>query len=119
MKEKELLLFKELSEKTTITEIQEYFKVIFELRGFGQDTIEKKVMLLVEEIGELVKAIRKEKKIMGIDYEQLNHYSEVEGEIADVFIVLLSICNICEIDLFQAVKNKEEVNVERKWTINK
>lgn len=62
MKEKELLLFKELSEKTTITEIQEYFKVIFELRGFGQDTIEKKVMLLVEEIGELVKAIRKEKK---------------------------------------------------------
>lgn len=56
---------------------------------------------------------------MGIDYEQLNHYSEVEGEIADVFIVLLSICNICEIDLFQAVKNKEEVNVERKWTINK
>ena len=43
----------------------------------------------------------------------LCNYSSVESEVADVFIVLLSICDILNIDLFKAFLDKEEENIKR------
>ena len=51
------------------------------------------MLLLTEEIGELAKAIRKDKTSMSIDKSKINNYDTIESEVADVFIVLCSICN--------------------------
>ena len=70
---------------------------------------------LSEEVGELAKAIRKEKTNMCIDKSKIKNYDTVENEIADVFIVLSSICNTLNINLFNAFYEKEQINVERFW----
>ena len=52
---------------------------------------------------------------MSIDNNKINHYDTIESEVADVFIVLNSVCNKLNIDLFKVLKEKEEENIEREW----
>ena len=40
---------------------------------------------------------------------------DLEGEIADVFMYLLSMCRVMNVDLLEAFKKKEEKNCERVW----
>ena len=108
-------IWKNLKEENTLVQIQEYINKVIELRGFSEQNIEKKMLLLTEEVGELAKAIRKDKTSMSIDKKKIRNYDTVESEVADVFIVLCSICNKLNIDLFSALKEKEKENIERKW----
>lgn len=108
-------LWNKLSENNTLQEIQQYIKKVIEIRGFEKQEIEKTMLLLLEEVGELAKAIRKDATNMSIDKSKINHYNSIENEIADVFIVLSSICNKLNIDLYNAFKNKEKENIERNW----
>ena len=52
---------------------------------------------------------------MGIDKNKVNHYDTIESEVADVFIVLCSVCNKLDIDLYKALKEKEQENINRIW----
>ena len=63
------------------------------------------MLLLLEETGELAKAIRKTLPNASVDYEKIENYTDIE-EIADVFIVLVSICNRLNINLYGAIKKK-------------
>ena len=65
------------------------------------------MLLLLEKVGELAKAIRKNATNMSIDNSKINHYDTIESEVADVFLVLSSICNKLNIDLYKALKDKE------------
>ena len=112
-------LLKKLSKENSINEIQSYIKKIMEIRGFNKEKSSDKILLLVEEVGELAKAIRKNERKIGIDETKEYNYSSIESEIADVFIVLLSICDILNIDLFKAFLDKEEENIKRTWSVNK
>lgn len=103
-----------MNEKMSIMEIQSYFKKVLEQRGFNEQTVEDKMLLLIEEVGELAKAIRKNGKI-GIDYGRIDQYDSVESEIADVVIVLISLCNVAEIDLYKVIAEKEKINSKREW----
>ena len=114
--QKELLNL--LNEKNNIGEIQGYIKKVIELRGFANQRVQDKMLLLLEETGELAKAIRKTLPEASIDYNKIENYTSIEEEIADVFIVLVSICNRLDINLYKAFENKEKKNVERKWKIN-
>ena len=73
------------------------------------------MLLLLEEVGELAKAIRKNATNMSIDNNKINNYDTIESEVADVFIVLSSVCNKLDIDLFKSVKDKEQENIKRIW----
>ena len=119
MKDTQQELLKELSSKSSLNEIQSYIKSIMEIRGFNKEKSSDKILLLVEEVGELAKAIRKNESKLGIDKTKEYNYSSVESEIADVFIVLLSICDVLNIDLFKAFIEKEEKNIKRTWSVNK
>ena len=112
-------LLKKLSDKSSINEIQSYIKKVMEVRGFNKEKSSDKILLLVEEVGELAKAIRKNEKKLGIDKTKEYNYSSIESEIADVFIVLLSICDILNIDLLKVFLDKEEENIKRVWSVNK
>ena len=115
-KQKELLDL--LNKRKNIDEIQEYIKKVIEIRGFVNQRVQDKMLLLLEETGELAKAIRKTLPEASIDYNKIENYTSIEEEIADVFIVLVSICNRLDINLYKAFENKEKKNVERKWKIN-
>jgi len=115
MNNNQLELWKNLKSDNTLMQVQQYIKDVITLRGFSEQNIEKTMLLLTEEIGELAKSIRKEKTSMSIDETKIKNYDTVENEIADVFIVLCSICNQLNIDLFSALKDKEKENIERKW----
>ena len=52
------------------------------------------MLLLLEKVGELAKAIRKNATNMSIDNSKINHYDTIESEVADVFIVLIYFLNI-------------------------
>ncbi|MCI8778779.1 MAG: nucleotide pyrophosphohydrolase [Bacilli bacterium] len=113
--EKQKNLYSKLNSNMDLNEIQDYIKKVIEIRGFGNQPIEQAMLLLVEEVGELAKAIRKEKTNMCIDKSKINNYDTVEGEIADVFIVLNTVCNLLNINLYDVFYAKEKVNVERSW----
>ena len=112
-------LLKKLTDKSSINEIQSYIKEVMQIRGFNKEKSSDKILLLVEEVGELAKAIRKNENNLGIDKTKEYNYSSIESEIADVFIVLLSICDILNVDLLKAFLNKEEENIKRIWSVNK
>lgn len=115
MNEEQLELWKNLKEGNTLGEVQEYIRKVIGIRGFSNQSIEQTMLLLTEEIGELAKAIRKEKTTMSIDNNKIRNYDTIESEISDVFIVLCTICNKLDIDLFSSLKDKEKENIERKW----
>ena len=116
-KEQEKLL-SSISNSSTIDELQNYIKEVINIRGFSNQRVQDKMLLLLEETGELAKAIRKTLPEASIDYTNIENYTNIEEEIADVFSVLVSICNKLDINLYTALKNKEEKNIKRNWKIN-
>ena len=112
-------LYNSLNANASFTEIQTYVKEVIELRGFSGQSVQESMLLLFEETGELAKAIRKSLSGMSIDETRLYRYDTVESEVADVLIVLLSICNNLGINLYEAFLEKEKSNINRNWTINK
>lgn len=115
MNNTQLELWNHLNEKNTLQEVQKYIKEVIEIRGFDKQEIEKTMLLLIEEVGELAKSIRKNATDMGIDKSKISHYDTIESEVADVLIVLSSVCNKLNIDLYCALKNKEKENIQRVW----
>ena len=76
------------------------------------------MLLLLEETGELAKAIRKTIPEASVDYERIENYTDIEEEVADVFIVLVSICNRLNINLYDAIIKKEEKNIKEQGEVN-
>ena len=108
---KEQLL--EINENTSLKDLQKYVNDMIEIRGFSEENPQDIMLLLTEEIGELAKEIRKTTSIK-MDINK-GRELDVEGEIADVFIYILSMCRVMNINLVDAFKNKENKNCEREW----
>lgn len=100
MLKKQFELYEALNEKISLNEMQNYIKKIITIRGFSKQRVQDKMLLLFEETGELAKAIRKTLPEASVDYEKIENYTDVEEEIADIFIVLVSICNRLNINLY-------------------
>lgn len=111
-------LFENLKQSSTLSDIQTYIKKVLKLRGFEVQTTKDKILLLVEEVGELAKAVRKNSAGASVDPEKIENYDSVQSEIADVLIVLISVANTLDIDIFESLKEKEQININRKWKIN-
>lgn len=102
-----------LNEKSSIKDIQEYANKMIEERGFEDETPQDILMLLTEELGELAKEVRKSTSVK-IDVNKTKRESHIE-EIADIFNYLLAMCRATNVDLFEAFKKKEEINMKRTW----
>ena len=85
-------------------------------RGFDKETLPELFILLMEECGELAKAVRKSKT--NIKFDQTSKEYRVDLEAADVFMYLLDICNHLNIDLEKAFREKEAINANRNWQDN-
>ena len=115
----QLELLNEITEESTLTQVQEYVDMMVKIRGFDKESIQETVLLLLEEMGELAKAVRKSETKMSVDESRMNSYESVESEVADVFFVLTALCNRLNINLLNAFKEKEMKNCERKWNFER
>lgn len=102
-----------LSKKSPVEDLQKYIKDMIEVRKFRTSLLER-MCLLTEEIGELAKEVRKTDKNLFIDVDK-NYNSNLENEITDVFICLMGMCELLDMDIVEGLKNKEEINFKRKW----
>jgi NTP pyrophosphatase (non-canonical NTP hydrolase) len=101
-----------LKKHPDLSDFHQYVRNLVKERGFEHETIPELFMLLSEEIGEMAKAARKS---TGMLTDENSHKPDLEGEVADVFIYLLDICNHFDIDLEKAFRDKEEINKKRVW----
>ena len=108
-----------ITKKSSLSEIQEYVDKMVKIRGFDKESTQETVLLLLEEMGELAKAVRKSETDMSVDESRMHNYESVESEVADVFFVLTALCGRLDISLFDAFKEKEARNCERKWRFDR
>lgn len=92
--------------------IQTYVRQLEEDRGFAANSIQQECLQLGEEVGELFKAIRKQQKLR---LDPNSKVGSVDEELADILIYLCAIANRLNIDLEQALRDKEEINKTRTW----
>jgi NTP pyrophosphatase (non-canonical NTP hydrolase) len=102
-----------LRENPLLKDFQVYVNKMVIERGFDKETTPEIFMLLLEECGELAKAAR---KTQNIKTDKKSEIFNLEGEIADVFIYLLYICNRFGVNLERAFRDKEEINKGRTWS---
>ncbi len=90
---------------------QQYIRQVIQERGFDDESVSQKFMLLAEELGEFAHAARKQADMKpGADRSE-----NLWDEAGDVLIVLLDICNRLGINLEQAFIQKEQKNQSRTW----
>ena len=102
-----------LPQQPTLADFQRYVTELEHERGFQDQDVLQKCLMLGEEVGELFKAIRKLSK-MGIDAK--SKVGTAAEELADVLIYLCAIANRLDIPLEQAFRDKEAVNHTRTWS---
>jgi len=112
-------LLNEINETSSLSQIQAYIKKVVEIRGFADQPVQETMLLLLEETGELAKAIRKAATKMSVDTNKMQNYDTVESEVADVFFVLTAICNQMNVNLFEALREKEKINCGRNWSFDR
>jgi len=101
-----------LNEHPTLTDFQAYVAKLETERGFDDQSVRDKCLLLGEEMGELFKAVRKAE---GLKVDVSSQFGTVSEELADVFIYLCAIANRYDIDLETAFREKEKINHQRSW----
>lgn len=101
-----------LKANPTLADYQQYVRDMVVERQFN-DTVANKFMLLIEEVGEFAKSARKQ---AGMNYAKDSATQDQAAEAADIFVVLLCLCNMLNIDLEQAFRVKEEKNKQREWS---
>ncbi len=98
---------------SSLAVLQAYIARVVLQRGFGNETPRDILLLLVEEVGELAKALR---KAGGLKTDvQDSRDATIAPELADVLIYILDLANALSLDLAEALIAKEEVNQTRSW----
>lgn len=100
-----------LKEHPTLADLQAYVAEMIKERGFD-DNLPQRFMLFLEEAGEFARSARKQ---AGLKFAEDTHRAEVGHEAADVLIILLGLCNLLDVDLERAFREKEEQNKTRTW----
>lgn len=101
-----------INRSTTIGELQEYVAQFNVERGFLDETVEHKFMLMAEEVGELAKALR---GVCGGKFADDTARTEFSEEVVDVLLLLISISDKLGVDIADAIEQKEAKNRTREW----
>ena len=107
-------LIENMDENTPLKALQTYVDEMVNVRGFSEETPQDCLLLLTEELGELAKEVRKTHTHIKNDTAKVSNHS-LNGEMADVLMMLLALARTLDVDLLQAFKEKELVNCTRNW----
>jgi NTP pyrophosphatase (non-canonical NTP hydrolase) len=89
---------------------QKYYKRVASQRGYEQENARDCLLLMVEEVGELARAIRRRESL--VRHGSTDQTNEAH-ELADVFLYVIHMANILGMDLSSAVRGKERINIEK------
>ena len=89
---------------------QNYYRRAAVQRGYAKESARDTLLLMVEEVGELARAIRKKEKLKRHGEAILE---DEALELADVFIYVVHLANVLGVDLSQVVKQKELLNIQK------
>jgi NTP pyrophosphatase (non-canonical NTP hydrolase) len=93
--------------KGTLKHFQEYIRYKIEKRGFDDETVHERMLLLVEEVGELAKACR---KITGMNIDTHRRITfEVGQEVVDVINLIFAVGEVLGLDIEKEFLRKEKV----------
>jgi len=101
-----------LPDSPTLNDYQKLVRQLVIERGFEDETVPEVFMLLLEEAGEFAKAAR---KVSGVKVDKTSRVHDLEEEAADVFWLVIDLCNRLDIDLEKAFRAKEAKNQKREW----
>jgi NTP pyrophosphatase (non-canonical NTP hydrolase) len=93
-----------------ISSFQNYYRRAAVQRGYRQENANDCLMLMVEEIGELARALRKRSKLVRHGQAIANQENH---ELADVFLYVVHMANILKLDLSKIVQEKEIINIKK------
>jgi len=96
----------------SLLELQRYVSELCEERGFGEEAVSQKFMLLAEEVGEFAKAARKQ---AGLAVATDAQHQDLNEEAGDVLTIFLDLCNKLEINVDEAFRRRQETNQTRTW----
>ena len=96
----------------SFTELQDYVRDMEADRGFAHEDATRKALLLAEEVGEALKAVR---KLTGGATDSEWTPNDLGEELADILIVTATLANRFDIDLEAAIRHKEAINRKRLW----
>ncbi len=96
----------------TLKNLQKYVTELEQERGFIDQSVIQKCLLMGEEVGELFKAVRKSENISTDKNSNIHNVGE---ELADILIYVCAIANRYDIDIGEAFRAKEEINKKRVW----
>lgn len=108
----------EIPKGSDLSSLQNYIRKMIRLRNFEEESILDAVLLLVEEVGELAKAVRHKVGLM-TDLSNVNNDHSISNELADCLIYILDIANLAGINLEEALREKEKINARKKWKKHK
>jgi NTP pyrophosphatase (non-canonical NTP hydrolase) len=91
-------------ENITIKELQEYIKS----KDYKPELKNGYFLKLIEEVGELSEAIRKEKRMT-----EDNIKGTIEEELYDILYYVLALSNVYEIDIEKCFELKEKINMNK------
>jgi len=100
-------------DERTLRELQERVWELNKERGFNLTDPDKKLVILMEEVGELAKAVRKQ---VGLGFSDTTQTRDVAEELADVQIVLLGLARMLDVDMADVVEQKIAENEKRTWS---
>jgi len=95
---------------SVLKSFQQYYRRAAIERGYAKETAKDCLMLMVEEVGELARALRKRAHLARHGPEIVNQDAL---ELADVFLYVVHMANILDVDLSRAVQEKELINIKR------
>src|SRR5690349_9054389 len=98
-----------LKSQPTLADLQAYIEQALDYYNLDSST-QYCTLMLIEEVGELAKAVRKS---IGGKMDVTKPDANPAEEAADVLWMLLCICNSLCIDLEQAFRAKQEINKKR------
>jgi NTP pyrophosphatase (non-canonical NTP hydrolase) len=101
------------TQNASLSAYQQYVQQVMQERGFDDETVSQKFMLLLEEAGGFAQAARREANLKARADRMPS--DTLADDAADVFTILLDLCNQLGINLEEAFTQKEQKNKTRSW----
>ncbi|HEU5157835.1 MAG TPA: MazG nucleotide pyrophosphohydrolase domain-containing protein [Streptosporangiaceae bacterium] len=96
----------------SLRDIQDYVAKLEIERGFAKRSMGAQALKLVEEVGEVCRAVD---ALEGQPQDPRGRVNDLGEEAADTLIMLMSVINRAGIDLEEAFRRKEARNESRVW----
>lgn len=101
------------SDSLTLAVLQQRIARVAKERGYEEETLADLLILFVEEVGELARAVASELRLKHSP-RRLPARDTIASELADCMIYLLHIANVAGIEMNAALRAKEKMNATRR-----